>query len=265
MLECNTNPLPDHIHDKFRKEDEIEKELEASIQNSLTKLISQLNMDNRLGTVEMRDGSAFLTLTELCGSGTDQCGFKYIARPNMNQSICVYGFSTDDISNQQEMSEDTVVTYTVNNVSKAMLLQLAVQSIRQNVEEIAGMSDITNANGSVELIWEWAQIAFWDSQTHVIDQTQQRAFEVIMSTFVISFHNEADRNVQMTGTIEPHSQSQYNKLQSNLGKLYGQPDPDDQMIMFLTGPHGSGKMKVINSILSYAKRFCEQMQYVFDK
>ena len=35
--------------------------------------------------------------------------------------------------------------------------------------------------------------------------------------------------------------------------------------MFLTGPGGSGKMKVINSILSYAKRFCEQMQYVFDK
>ena len=122
----------------------------------------------------------------------------------MNQSICMYGFSTDDISNQQETSEDTIVTYTVNNVSKAMLLQFAVQSIRRNVEEIAGTSDI-NANGLVELIWEWARIAFWDSQTHIIDQTQQHAFEVIMSTFIISFHNEADWNVQMTGTIEPHS------------------------------------------------------------
>jgi hypothetical protein len=182
----------------------------------------------------------------------------------MNQSICVYRFSTDNISNQQETSEDTVVTYTVNNVSKAMLLRLAVQSVRRNVEEIAGTSDI-NANGSVESIREWARIAFQDSQTHVIDQTQQRAFEVIMSTFVISFHNEADRNVQMTGTIEPHSRSQYNKLRSDLGKLYGRPDPEGQMIMFLTGPGGSGKTKVINSVLSYAKRFCEQMQYAFDK
>ena len=205
MLEHNTNPLPDHIHDKFRKEDKIDKELEASIQNSsLTKLVSQLDADNRLGTAEMQDGSAFLTLTELRGSGTDQCGYKYMARPNMNQSICMYRFSTDDISNQQEMSEDTIVTYMVNNVSKVMLLWLAVQSVRWNVEEIAGTSDI-NANGSVKLIWEWARIAFQDSQTHVIDQTQQCAFEVIMSTFVISFHNEADWNVQMTGTIEPHS------------------------------------------------------------
>ena len=53
MLERNTKPLPDPICDKFRKEDEIDKELEASIQNSLTKLVSQLDTDNRLGTVEM--------------------------------------------------------------------------------------------------------------------------------------------------------------------------------------------------------------------
>ena len=145
MLERNTNPLPDRIRDKFRKEDEIDKELEASIQNSLTELVSQLDADNRIGTVKIQDGSAFLTLTELRGSGTDQCGYKYMARPNMNQSICMYRFSTDDISNQQEMSEDTIVTYTVNNVSKAMLLWLAVQSIRRNVVEIAETSDI-NAN-----------------------------------------------------------------------------------------------------------------------
>ena len=50
MLERNTNPLPDRICDKFRKEDEIEKEVEASIQNSLTELVSQLDADKRLGT-----------------------------------------------------------------------------------------------------------------------------------------------------------------------------------------------------------------------
>ena len=35
--------------------------------------------------------------------------------------------------------------------------------------------------------------------------------------------------------------------------------------MFLTGAGGSGKTKVINSMLSYAKHFCAQMQYMFDK
>ena len=53
MLECNTKPLPDPIHGKSRNKDEIDKQLEASIQNSLTKLVSQLDVDNRLGTMEM--------------------------------------------------------------------------------------------------------------------------------------------------------------------------------------------------------------------
>ena len=81
----------------------------------------------------------------------------------------------------------------------------------------------------------------------------------------MSFHNEANQNVPMTGTIEPHSRHQYLKLWSNLAKLYGRPNPEGQMITFLTGPGGSGKTEVINSVLSYAKRFCEKMQYVFDK
>ena len=55
---------------------------------------------------------------------------------------------------QQEMSQDTIVMYVLNIVSKAMLFQLAVQSVRQNVEEIAETSDI-NPNGMVESIWEW--------------------------------------------------------------------------------------------------------------
>ena len=84
-----------------------------------------------------------------------------------------------------------------------------------------------------------------------------------MSTFVISFHNEADW--ECPNDWNYYSQSQYLKLWSDLGKLYGQPNPEGQMIMFLTGPSGSGKTEVINSILSYAKQFCEQMQYVFDK
>ena len=35
--------------------------------------------------------------------------------------------------------------------------------------------------------------------------------------------------------------------------------------MFLTGASSSGKTEIINSVLAYAKCFCAQMQYVFDK
>ena len=40
---------------------------------------------------------------------------------------------------------------------------------------------------------------------------------------------------------------------------------EQQLIMFLTGASGSGKMEVINLVLAYAKGFCKGMQYVFDR
>ena len=53
MLEYTTKPLPDHVHGKLSNKDEFDEQLEASIQNSLTKLISQLDADNNLGTMEV--------------------------------------------------------------------------------------------------------------------------------------------------------------------------------------------------------------------
>ena len=67
----------------------------------------------------------------------------------------MYGFSMNNTSNQQETSQDTIVMYALNIVSKAMLLWLAVQSIRQNVEEIAETSYI-NPKGTVKSIQEWS-------------------------------------------------------------------------------------------------------------
>jgi hypothetical protein len=48
-----------------------------------------------------------------------------------------------------------------------------------------------------------------------IDET----FEVITSIFVSTFHDEADRNVDITGTVEPFSQNKYNRLRSQLKML----------------------------------------------
>ena len=61
----------------------------------------------------------------------------------------------NDTINQHEMAQDTIVMYLLTIVSKAMLLWLAVQSIRWNVEEITELSHI-NPNGMVESIQEWS-------------------------------------------------------------------------------------------------------------
>jgi len=38
-----------------------------------------------------------------------------------------------------------------------------------------------------------------------------------------------------------------------------------QLILFMTGAGGSGKTKVINAVMAYAKGFCKALNYMFDK
>jgi hypothetical protein len=38
-----------------------------------------------------------------------------------------------------------------------------------------------------------------------------------------------------------------------------------QLILFMTGAGGSGKMKVINAVMAYAKGFYKALNYMFDK
>ena len=99
MLECTTKPLPDHIHGKLRNKDEFNEELEASIQNSLTKLVSQLDADNNLGTAEVRDGICISQSHEVMWQWSRSMQIQMHHLPKMNQSISVYEFSMNNTSN----------------------------------------------------------------------------------------------------------------------------------------------------------------------
>ena len=107
---------------------------------------------------------------------------------------------------------------------------------------------------------------FKDSDTNQLDRDQQRAFEVIVSKFVLTFHDEANRNEGMhtTGTQHPTNRAPYNKLKSQLKTISGMQH-SQQLKMFLSGAGGSGKTRVINAVLAYAKGFCKELNYVFDK
>ena len=118
----------------------------------------------------------------------------------------------------------------------------------------------------MESIQKWARIAFCDRATGVVDKTQKCAFEVIVTTFIRTFHDESDTNdnLGITGTVDPYSRGQYLRLCKQLKLMAGMRN-EQQLIMFLTGAGGSGKMEVINLVLAYAKGFCKGMQYVFDR
>jgi thymidine kinase len=47
--------------------------------------------------------------------------------------------------------------------------------------------------------------------------------------------------------------------------MVGKPSKMGQLIMFLTGPGGSGKSEIINQLLSYAEKFCYNIQQPFTR
>ena len=55
------------------------------------------------------------------------------------------------------------------------------------------------------------------------------------------------------------------KIDNELEKLRKYVNNKQQLIMFLSGAGGSGKSRVINAVVLYAKRFCNGIKMKFDK
>ena len=265
-LERTTQPLPDPIKGGKQDEGETDEDVAKHIDECLTELVSQLDVDNNLGNEANHDINelSFMSLSDLRGSGKDHCGYNCIKPPEFQESNPVYEFAAHTSTNT-DMENDPLITVTSSAkiLSKRTLTTLSIQSIKRNVEQITELAHI-RPTGTAASIQKWARIAFQDRTTGAVDETQQRAFEVITSTFVSTFHDEAERNIPITGTPEPYSRSAYNTLRSQLKMLAGMRN-QRQLIMFLSGAGGSGKTEVINSVLAYAKGFCKEIEYVFDK
>jgi type II secretory pathway predicted ATPase ExeA len=73
-----------------------------------------------------------------------------------------------------------------------------------------------------------------------------------------------NEGLQTVGTQHPSNQAQYIKLTKHLKDISGMSNTT-QLIMFMTGPGGSGKTRVINAVLAYAKGLCKELNYMFDK
>ena len=91
---------------------------------------------------------------------------------------------------------------------------------------------IINANGT------WQSISKW-GENEGLDGEQQTAFEILAARYVLTFYEEA---ISETSNSETYAVFVDNKL-----KLYQltrrNPDDDEPLCMFITGPAGAGKCK----------------------
>lgn len=85
-----------------------------------------------------------------------------------------------------------------------------------------------------------------------LDELQQRAFESIAATFVLTFFEDHPNDVTDRRTSLKERQAR-----SQLKALRGIDISEEQLIMLLHGPGGSGKSTCMDLVTAYAKEFCK--------
>lgn len=101
---------------------------------------------------------------------------------------------------------------------------------------------VCKPNGSARSIIDWARKS-------KLDTTQQRAFEIIAASFVLSYYDPT--------VPTRHARHSYSAEKTRLRTLlHNNMWSNNQLVCFLHGPAGSGKTALIDLVILYAKQFC---------
>jgi hypothetical protein len=188
-------------------------------------------------------GELFATLTNGDGLQEDSVTFdvQYGDRqtesiPEMNAELeSVIEHSNPD-DNQQDSRptgypEDRCVRTTMQLNTLAMQTTIS-RSQADEEDPNAPEKAIICANGS------WQSISKW-GENDGLDKEQQTAFEILVATYVLSFYEEAT-----VVSVNPESYEEFIEKKNGLRQLARRnPDNEDPLCMFITGPAGAGKCK----------------------
>jgi AAA domain len=182
--------------------------------------------------------------------GRHKCGFSKLpkyestALPDASSFITTVSTPTQSILHESEVSDrntptpEEVITLLLHHTSFEQRSFLSVTGQDYLVS-------VLEPNGSAKSIINWAE-------SSSLDLHQERAFEIMTSTFVLSYYREPD--------TERESYDAYYSERMKLRFLaHNNSRRSDQLICFLHGPGGSGKTAVINLVLLYAHSFCKQL------
>ena len=271
MLGRSTVEIPKPNGAKGKDDTDTEEAINEHIEKRMTELLSEMDANNDLECLGPEETySPSLSMMDLRQSTKISLHSYGIVEPCVERRSCVYEFKRRTPRDGDNQSTSRAPTGGLA-VTKKRLSHLVVQSYKRNVTNIKKLSHV-NCNGTVESIQEWANLSFFDQEKSQLDESQTRAFEIIMSQFVLTYFTEAQkeedvknaRGIHEFDRLCPNNRVEYKRSLKKLRKLHGMRK-QEQMIMFLTGQGGSGKTRVIDAVLAYAKQFCRNLNVVFNK
>ena len=203
--------------------------------------------------------------------GAHRCGYERVmdlhtTKPPNNSFVFPATTRTNGNSTDTPNHQST----TTNNSRPPTMKEVATVMLRKRVRRTKSFEDITGdenevevmpADGTAESIIDYADKAN-------LDKEQKRAFEVMAASYCLTFH-EADVSEISgfnRGTIGAIKRAQ-RKLKILANQMTGNGrEKNNQLIMCLHGPGGSGKTTVIDLLLCYARDHAELLpEFVFNE
>ena len=241
-------------------------------------LVQQQHNDTSSHT--FTDNCHFL-LSTLQNKGTWNCGFKNIA--SMDKLGTSFPIYTDDNpfggTSDSSRTDDEFPIFL--QLRKSNLVEVMLQrTIRQHStlgtssqQNTGNENYITTSSGDqldlnlviIEANGTPESIHLWGKQVFPNDKEQQRAFEILAAKFVLTFCTQADDSDSIDNILSGTGRQEYLRCKRLLNDLVGKPAATGQLIMFLSGPGGSGKSEVINQLLLYGQQYCANIQQPFTR
>jgi PIF1-like helicase/Helitron helicase-like domain at N-terminus len=268
---CTIDSLQDSIEDKEANKEKL-NELIMEEMTEIAAILSETLFGNDNEHVSLCQKMT-ITLSKLRDKGAHKCGYSLLKKPSypLGESltdISVLDEASDVASRSSQLSMSNEFLIPNDNcVTYDRLFSLAFRCSSRNVAHIGTCLSSVVADGSYDSIIEWADIAFKNEISQIIDEHQKRAFQVIISSFILTYIQEAEVNREKFGDGLHRRERSFNiKWKKSLMNLRGRGIQDQsQLIGFLSGPGGSGKSHVITMVLQYAKEYTRLLKVSFTK
>jgi PIF1-like helicase len=196
-----------------------------------------------------------LSFHELRNKGTHDCGSSKLPDFTDEHFSNANNFCVHSVPTPAEAANDSFLTQRVAPSQGLLLKVLFTHSGKQqqSFANITGQQDtvlVCKPNGSAKSIVNWAVKSN-------LDASQQRAFEIIIGSFVLSYYDNAGEVQEARGRCNTEKRRLRTLVHNNTRK-------SNQLICFLHGPGGSGKSAVIDLVVLYSQMFCKYLWTDFD-
>jgi hypothetical protein len=227
--------------------EEKNKKKDDPIDSYYEELITNINVLNRSEDISFRtqDQKLSVDTSIISKAGSRKCGQRLIKNPSLNKRKSVICTSSAATSSTPDVDWTRDNRRSIKYLTAQELANLHCK-ITKVITKRDGSAIGVNVTGTLENIKKYAEHSFGG------DKEQEQAFLLVASSFVMSLHEKCSMLGKRT-------------RDKNLRDILKLHKGKKQFIGFLSGAGGTGKSQVIDTVKTYCKTLCDNLNVKFDR